>query len=548
MALTFLFTLFIALFATDSAAQTAAPGPVYDLTADQWRDDLRFMAEEMERRHANLYHTVDRETFANAVADLHARIPTMQRNEIIVGMMRIAAMVGDGHTRIDPRKDPRFGFPSMPLKLYLFEDGLYVRAARPSHTDLVGARIEAIGGVPVDEAIRRIGEISSADNEIGKKSFVPIYANMPDVLHALRLSTTREAAVLDLRKGNRTWTATVAAAAIEPLWPPDTDVALITPEGWIDARATPQPPMWLHAPLDYHRLVPMPDQKALYAQINMITGIRGQSLGDFAIKIRREAEKTNSRALILDLRLAHGGNHDLRHRLIRELVKTEDDDTRLFVLVWRGAYSATEAILVDLERLTDAVFIGEPASSKPNSYGDAYRTPMPNSGIAIRSSIYFNQLAGQSRAQWTPIDIATPYTFDDYVAGRDPALEAALRYQSAPSLNERLIAAARDGVTAVQQEVTAYRSEVANRYQDVEGLLLMAAQRLYSAKHPEAAFAVAEMAAQQYPASIDAWAVLAHVAEWTGRPDVALRAGRRTLQLDPNNRWVRSLVERAPRP
>ena len=503
------------------------------------------MAEEMERRHANLFHTVDRDAFANAVADLHARIPSLQRNEIIVGMMRIAAMVGDGHTRVDPRKDPKFGFPSMPLKLYLFEDGLHIRAARPSHAELVGARIEAIGGVPVEEAIRRAGEISSIDNESGARFFAPLYLNMPDILHALRLSATRDAAILDLRKSGRSWKATVPAAAIEPLWPPDTDISLVTPEGWIDARTTPRTPMWLEAPLDYHRLIPLPEQKALYAQINMITGIRGQSLGDFGVRIRREAERTNPRAVILDLRLALGGNHDLRHRLIRELVKTEDDDTRLFVLTWRGSFSATEAILVDLERLTDAVFVGEPASSKPNSYGDSYRMPMPNSGIHVRSSIYFNQLAGQSKARWTAVDIATPYTFADYAAGRDPALDATLHYEPRPSLEDRLLAAAaKGGVNAVREAVSEYRSAVVNRYQDLEGLLLTAAQRLYAAKHPEPAFAVAETAAREFPESIDASAVLAHVAEWTGRPEIALRAGRRTLELDPNNRGARALVER----
>jgi hypothetical protein len=63
-----------------------------------------------------------------------------------------------------------------------------VRAAAPEHAALVGARIEAVGDVPVKEAIRRAAEISSRDNEIGPKLFVPLYLNMPDVLHALELS------------------------------------------------------------------------------------------------------------------------------------------------------------------------------------------------------------------------------------------------------------------------------------------------------------------------------------------------------------------------
>jgi hypothetical protein len=526
-------------------AQAPAAGPVHNLTAEQWREDLRFMAAEMERRHANLFHTVSREAFAKAVAELDARIPALQRNEIIVGLMRIAAMVGDGHTRVDPRKDMKFGFPSMPLKLYLFEDGLYVRAAAPEQAELVGARIEAIGGVPVDEAMRRVSEISSVDNPIGAKLFVPLYLNMPDVLHALKLSSRRDAATLTLRRGERTWTATVPAGAIEPSWPPDTDISLVTPAGWIDARTTEALPMWLQAPLDYHRLIHLTEQKALYAQINMITDIAGQSLRQFGERIHKEAAMTNPRAVIVDFRLAYGGNHDLRHRFVRELVRIEDEDTRLFVLTWRGSFSATEALLVDLDRLTDAVFIGEPASSKPDSYGDAYRMPLPNSGISVRSSIYWNQLSGQSKAPWTAIDVATPYTFADYAAGRDPALEAALSYKPQRSLQDQLLEAAKSGgVSGVREALRAYQHEVANRYQNLELLLVRAALSLDAAGHADAAFAVAEIGAQEFPRSVDAWNVLAHIAEAAKRTEVALRAGKRAMELDPNNRSARSLVER----
>lgn len=207
------------------------------------------MVAELERRHKHLYHEVSREKFAAAVADLDARIPSLQRNEIIVGMMRIAAMVGDGHTRIEPLKDLKFGFPSLPLKLYLFEDGLYVRSAKPEHAALVGAKIEAIGGVPVGEAIRRAAEIASSENEIGPKLYVPIFLAMPDILHALKLSPRRDAAVLRLHKNGRRWTATIPAGQIDPVWPPDTDISLVTPEGWVDGRTAPLP-IYLQAPLD----------------------------------------------------------------------------------------------------------------------------------------------------------------------------------------------------------------------------------------------------------------------------------------------------------
>lgn len=525
-------------FAGPGAGQPA------ELSAAQWREDLRFMAAEMERRHRNLYHSVSREALGAAVADLDARIPELARSEIIVGMMRIAAMVGDGHTRVDPRKDPKFAFPSLPLKLYLFEDGLYVRAAAPSHAGLVGARIEAIGGVPVEEAMRRAAEISSRDNDVGPKLFVPIYLNMPDILHALGLSNDPGEAVLHLARDGRRWTARVTAGEVEPLWPPDTDVSLVTPEGWADARTTPQPPLWLQAPLDYHRMIDLPEQNALYVQLNMVTGIPGQTLEQFAARIGQRVLASNPRALILDLRLNLGGNGYLIPPLVRELIKAEDGDTTLFVLTWRGTFSASQFILDDLDRLSNALFIGEPASSKPSSFGDSYRMPLPNSGISVRSSLAWWQ-DRQNWAPWTFIDVAAPLSFADYAAGRDPALEAALAYAPPLPLQDRLAEA--NGPAEIGRTLDTWRADPVNRYANYELRALRAAEGLFAAGRRAEALAAAKHVAGQLPNSIDAFLVLGHIAELTGSPEEARAAGERGLALDPSNRLARALIERLPR-
>ena len=503
------------------------------------------MSEEMQRRHKNLYHTVTPEKFAAAVADLDARIPRLQRNEIIVGMMRIAAMVGDGHTRVDPRKDAKFGFPSLPLKLYLFEDGMFVRAAAPQYASLVGSKIESVNGVPIQEAIDRVSEIISQDNEMAVKLMAPVYLGMPDILQALRLSPSSKAATFTVFKNGKRSTVTIPAAQIDPLWPPDTDASFFTPEGWVDARTTAQLPLWLQAPLDYHRMIALPDRNALYTQLNMVTGVKDESLGDFGERIRKQAQAMNPRAIIVDLRLNYGGNMNLRNGYIRNLIKSEDDDTRLFVLTARGSFSATEGILVDLNRLTNAVFIGEPASSKPNSYGDGYRTRLPNSGIAVQTSIYWHQLDGQSTAKWTGVDVAVPYTFADYANGKDPVLEAALTYTPRAPLVDRLIQAAKSGgVRAVRDTVSAFQSDIANRYLNLGTLVPQAAELLYGANYHEEGFAVAEIGARDYPNSIDANIVLAYLADLNKRSDIALRFAKRTLELDPTNRTARDIIAR----
>ncbi|HEX8097437.1 MAG TPA: hypothetical protein VF507_05350, partial [Pyrinomonadaceae bacterium] len=162
--------------------------------AEKWREDLRYMAEEMPKRHRNLFHTMTREQFEGAVKRLNERIPSLSRHQIIVEVARIAAMVGDGHTNVAPTRDPKVGFRSYPVKLYFFKDGLYVRAAAGEQAGLVGARVVKIGNAPVEQAYAAVREIIGRDNEMGVKFFAAHLLVMPEVLHALGLIDDMEKA------------------------------------------------------------------------------------------------------------------------------------------------------------------------------------------------------------------------------------------------------------------------------------------------------------------------------------------------------------------
>ena len=533
-----LWLLIACLFACGAPAWAVQPTQPKELTAERWREDLRFMMREIEGRHANPYHHTSKAELDKAASELDARIPKLERNEIIVGMMRIAAMVGDGHTRVDPRKDAAFGFASLPLKLYLFGDGLWVRATAPGFEKLLGARVEAIGGVPMDEAIRRVSELASRENATGPRVYAPLYLAMPDVLEAVGLSDSRSHAALSLVRDGRRWTERIAAGEVAPLWPADTDVSLVTPNGWADARSGPQP-LWLQAPLELHRLIEIPGRPALYAQLNMVSEYKSQTLEAFGQAIAAKAKASNPRAVILDLRLNRGGNGDLGNRFIPSLVRIEDADTRLFVLTGRGTFSASQFLLDDLDRLTDSVFIGEPASSRPTGYGDGYRATMPNSGISIRTSIRYWQ-SGQDMRDWTAVDLAPQYRFADYVAGRDPSLEAALAFDPAQMLEARLFEGAGNGTAAI----AAIAADPLYRYADVDRAAQRVSQRLLRAKQPDAALALARWDAGRFPNSADAATVLAFVADAAGHKDEARKAALAAVAIDPNNRFVRSILER----
>jgi len=529
--------LFCALSLSLSAAASAQP--LTQKQVSEWREDLRFMANEIRTRHANYTHKVDASAFDAAVADLNGRIPALQRNQIIVGLMKIAAMIGDGHTRVDPRKDAAFQFPSLPLKLYDFDDGIYVRAVRPGEESMLGARVEAVGGIPIEEVRKRIAPLISGDNRMQQRTMVPLYIAMPDVLHAVGLAANRENASLTLVKNGRRWTTQVRAAQIDPLWPPDTDISLVTPEGWVDARKGTVP-TWLQEPLTLHRLIGIPERGLVYAQLNQGVDYKGESLDTFGERIAALAKEQNPRALVFDLRLNFGGNGDMRHELIRQLIRAEDQDTQLFVLTGRGSFSATQFMLEDLARLSHGLLMGEPGSGSPTSYGDAYKSLLPNSHIAVRTSIVFWK-EGQDNRPWTPIDIAVPYRFADYVAGRDAVLEAALAYKAQPSLRQQLNAAAKQGgPERAVSALAAYAADPAHRYADVAEDGLRAIEAMDDSS---SALAASRWLAQHYREEVSPQVLYALLAEAVGSKTEALSAARAALALEPNNRQARSVLE-----
>ena len=57
-------------------AQTSAGAP--PLTKAQWRDDLRYLARELPKRHKNAFHATTREQFERDVAAREAAIPSLE--------------------------------------------------------------------------------------------------------------------------------------------------------------------------------------------------------------------------------------------------------------------------------------------------------------------------------------------------------------------------------------------------------------------------------------------------------------------------------------
>lgn len=411
------------------SAPSLAPGQSLDRVA-AWRADLTTFSTRFERLHHDLYAHVSREAWTTRVEDLSARIPDLADHEIVVELMRLAAAVGDGHTVVAPPFDGPLRFHAYPVAFYRFDDGLFVRAAREDHADLVGARVVRLGGVEADALVDRVAEVFPHDNEIGLLWGLEMTLPIAEVLHGLGIADRpdRVEIVVEDASGER---RRRVLEAPEPLTGQALATALFTGDhpGWETMRDDSVPaPAWrrdLEVPYRYETLE---DGRVIHVLFNQVRN------GDvpfeaFLDELFDLVERLEPAALILDLRTNEGGDLTMLTPLITGLIRTGlDRERKLYVITGRRTFSAAGYLVARLDVYTDAVFVGEPPATSPNFVGessDPFR--LPHSGVLVNPSTLAWQgtFAFDDRSFVEP-DLPVGLTSADERAGRDPALEAIL--------------------------------------------------------------------------------------------------------------------------
>jgi tetratricopeptide (TPR) repeat protein len=218
----------------------------------------------------------------------------------------------------------------------------------------------------------------------------------------------------------------------------------------------------------------------------------------------------------------------------------------MVVLMGRSTWSAAQFLLNFLENYTQATFIGEPSGSRGNVYGDSRKTTLPNSGITVRTSVYYWQdwMPWDTR-RWTAPAISAPLTSAAYRANQDPALEAALAYVPAKPLLDVLKAEiAGGGAVAAVAAYKRWSDEPAHKYADTEDALLTAGSSLLKA-HPAEALKLFRLDAEANPHSYRAWYAIGAAQLAAGDKTTALENLERARALNPKDYEVTSLLDQS---
>jgi hypothetical protein len=405
-------TLFVAVAVTGlDAAKPKDDSRPPVLTKEQWRQDVRYLSEQLAKRHKNLYHAVSREQFERAVADLDAAIPTLQDHEIIVRLMQITALVGDGHTGVHI---PKY-FRRYPLALFWFGDDLRVIAAGTGYEKALGARVVKIGTLGIGEVQARVNRcFPSAENENAwyvlatSQAFLAI----PEVLQALGVVT-------ELGKATFTFEDESGTPFTLEIAPVEVGLVNGVPTMNLNPVAKEQP-LFRQKPGEKFWFTYLPESKTVYANFRGYDG-----LGANAKALFRFVDANPTSRLIIDMRQNGGGDFfEGRKHLIQAVKARPAINTKghLFVVVGRRTYSAALANAVDFRKDTNAILVGEPIGERPNSYSENDEMTLPNSRLVVSYSTRYYKFVDEDVPAVIPDKRIDP-TWTEFQAGRDPVLE-----------------------------------------------------------------------------------------------------------------------------
>jgi len=390
-------------------------------TKAEWIEDLHYLSERMEKKYPALYSKVSEETFRRTVKESESRIPEMTDEQIVMEFFRLVALPNDAHST--PLVFfPCFDLHAYPIRIYGFEDGWYIVDAGRSYRQLIGAKLLKIGSANMEDIFHQFPPYLAAESSSAKLDRCTYLALTPEWLKTQGFIREIQQAPFTLEKANGEQ-VTVVIPSVKMLncmyW------------GYIRRIDNNQPPVFNNYRKYPYLFKLLEESKTLYIQCNEVT----RQIGEFSELLSEYISTHNFERCVVDIRNNMGGDDSSLWKLV-DVIRDSKKINRqgaLFVLIGRHTFSSGVLFANKLRLQTKAIFAGEPTAQGAIFNANPDFVQLPNSRLIFAIS---TTSTSRSQASWpfatgtkiTP-DIPVQYSYRDFMEGRDPVLEAALKYQ-----------------------------------------------------------------------------------------------------------------------
>ena len=516
------------------------------LTPAQWRSDLAHFKNLIHSKYAHFFTRLPAKRFDSAVAAMDAKIPHLNETQIKVEFAKLVALFQVGHTQLRLRSGTdQHLIPwvqKLPVEFYLFSDGLFIKSIDERYIEALGGQVIKIGQLKTDAAMEKIRPAIAYENEQGYKSLLPHFLNIPEFLYATGITRDKGPVTIIYRKDGMEKTITLKPEELKVNLH-NASSGIRIPNGWTDVYdqyGKPGSVLWLKEPSRLRYFEYLPSTKTVYVRHSAVQDEPNETIAHFFEKVFRFIDSNDVDRFVLDIRLNGGGNNYLNKPVITGIIQSRKINRRghLYIITGRATFSAAQNLTNELEKYTEAIFVGEPTSENVNFFGDTRTEVLPNSHLNINLSwLWWQNLDPRDKRPWTAPQLATDLSFEDYKRGIDPAMEAIMNYKAEANIEHRL----RELVTAGQFDeavlvASQYLKNPLHRYfkGELERKINDYGYNLMSNNQFKEANKVLQMNVKLFPESANVYDSYAESWWKLGNKEEAIRYYKTAISLDPH--------------
>jgi hypothetical protein len=414
-----------------SAGISGSAPPLLSMS-DQWRADVTSLVQQMTEFHSLPFPGIGLTDFNSNATDLYNQIPTLSDPVIRTKLEELVASIEDAHTDIGwPFPSP---FLQVPLSFYWFDDGIYVTSASAPYQTLLGGKLLSVGQTGIDDATRILTALVPHDNNQWVKHRIPLQElTNADYLFGTGLIAGEDSVPLQVSLPSNS----IVSANVQTYANSNEPAQIQVFQG--------TPPLYQQHPSWNYWATIIDGGATLYFQYNSCMEDPRQASTVFFQQLDQLMAQESVQRIILDMRNNSGGFTSILNPWIDEIQASRfNQPGRLYVIVGRATFSAAMEATNDLHDRTAAIFVGEPTGAKPRFELREGAFALPYLGLQVS---YSNGVEAATDPDSTLIpDVPTGLTFQQYMSGIDPALNAILSVAPPQPSGQCAVAVTPDGL------------------------------------------------------------------------------------------------------
>lgn len=387
-----------------------------------WKSDLEYIKETLPLKHYNLFFRKSENYFFQEINKIKEESENKTDFTIALDIQRLLATMGDSHTLLDYR--PMLDREQiLPLQTYWFSDGLIVLHTIKKNRDITGCRIISINGVSVEIIVDSLSRLMTVDNQAILKKDIPNLMNSVQVLRYFNLAKDSKIEFEYKNKNDE-----IRKVVIKPETINRNNIESFKPDSVAFCYKN-QKRLFVENYFNNDKTYYLQYNKCWSQELEMQYGnkqkaVKLPSFKEFEYKVFETLKGEPVEKIIFDLRFNGGGNSRQGTDFITKLSEylKIHPNVKLYVVLGRNTYSSAILNALDFKRLTNAIFVGEETSGKPNHFGELKTLLLPSSQLKLYySTKYFEQVADDVNTLIP--DVLIESSFENIIKGIDPVFD-----------------------------------------------------------------------------------------------------------------------------